>query len=122
MIVAAVALAGAAGATARFVLERAATDRYGHRFPWGTLLVNVSGSLLAGLVAGWALSRVWSDTAVTVSGAGFLGGYTTFSTYAVEGIRLIERHGRARALAYALGSPAAALVAAAAGLAATGAF
>ncbi len=122
MIVVGVALAGAAGAMTRFVLERALTERYGHGFPWGTLLVNVSGSLLAGLVTGWALTHALAEGPATVAGAGFLGGYTTFSTFAVEGVRLVERHSRTRAVGSVLGSPAAALAAAAAGLAGTGAL
>jgi CrcB protein len=54
--------------------------------PWGTLAVNVSGSFLLGLAAG--LDATW----LTVVGAGGLGAYTTFSTFALELVRLHEEH------------------------------
>ena len=87
-----VALAGGLGAVTRFVVDAEIGHR-GSRLPLGTAAINVSGSLLLGLLTGW-----WSfhtgDTAVrALLGVGFLGGYTTFSTARVEAARL-ARAGR----------------------------
>ncbi|WP_210480701.1 CrcB family protein [Naasia sp. SYSU D00948] len=83
-----VGVAGALGAVGRFVLDTALRALLPVRYPIGTLVVNVSGSLLlgllAGLAAGGAVPESWRD----VAGAGFLGGFTTFSTAAVEAVRL----------------------------------
>jgi CrcB protein len=114
-----VLVAGALGAPARYLVERAA-HRAGRAFPFGTFVVNVSGSLALGVVAGLALAHGLSGTARTVLGTGFLGAYTTFSTYAYETVRQAEA-GRARvAVTYLLGSVAAGGVAAAVGLALAG--
>ena len=76
-----VALGGALGAATRYVAERAVSGRRGE--PWGTFVVNVSGSFLLGLLLG--LRR--GDTVTTVLGTGVLGSYTTFSAYAVQVVR-----------------------------------
>lgn len=120
MTAVAVALGGALGAAARFTLERAVTTRLGHGFPWGTALVNVTGSLAAGVVVGLATEHGLGESVETVVAAGFLGGYTTLSTHAVETVRLVENRRAVRAGAYALGSAALAVGAAALGLAVSG--
>ena len=92
MIVLWVALAGGLGAVARLVLDGAVRQRVpGH--PWGTVLVNLTGSLLLGLVAGLGAGAALSPSAQLVAGTGFLGGYTTFSAASVETVRLV-RDGR----------------------------
>ena len=116
MIVVMVAAAGAAGAVCRFLIETALRRR--RSYPIGTLVVNVSGSLLLGLVAGLVtggmLGESWSD----IAGAGFLGGYTTFSAAAVEAVRLAGvRRTRAAAVA-SVGMLVLSVLAAATGLAA----
>lgn len=109
----AVALAGAIGAPARFLLERAVTRRVGHGFPWGTAIVNVTGALLLGLLVGGVEFHNWSTDVQTVAGIGFLGAFTTFSTFAVETLRLPSR----RAAAYLVVSTVGGLAAAGLGVA-----
>jgi CrcB protein len=114
--VVAVALAGALGAPARFLVERAISVRSGRRFPWGTLFVNVTGSLALGFVTGLALYHGLSSTPKTVVGTGFLGAYTTFSTYAYETVDVAARSSRRLATAYAVLSVVAGVAAATLGL------
>ena len=104
MTVLAVAIAGAIGAPARYLVERAISDRSGRHFPWGTLVVNVTGSLALGFVTGLALYHGLSSTPKTVIGTGFIGAYTTFSTYAYEAVDVAERSNPRVAGAYAIGS------------------
>lgn len=86
----AIAIAGGLGAAARFVLDgliRSATDI---RLPWATILINISGSLLLGLVTGLAAGRVLPEAWQLILGTGFLGGYTTFSTASFETVGLLR--------------------------------
>ena len=101
MTLIAVALAGALGAPARYIVERATRARLGQAFPWGTFVVNVSGSLALGALTGLVLFHAFDVQARTVIGTGFLGAYTTFSTFAYESVRLAEgRPTRAVAVRY----------------------
>jgi fluoride exporter len=95
VIVLAVAGAGALGAPCRYLLEAAISRRTGHRFPWGTTVVNLLGALLLGLLAGRREFHGLNTDVATIAGVGFLGAFTTFSTFAVETTRLAPR---ARAL------------------------
>lgn len=95
MIVLLVGLAGGLGAMARFSLDSWITARWRAQIPIGTVVINVTGSLLMGLLVGWAL-RSGGDAVLAVLGTGFLGGYTTFSTASVEAARL-ARSGRGTA-------------------------
>jgi CrcB protein len=81
-----VAMLGGVGAVARFAFDGAVSERTGDAFPWGTLAVNVSGSLLLGLLAG---AHVAGD-ALLLAGTALLGSYTTFSTWMLESHRLGE--------------------------------
>lgn len=85
-----VALAGSAGAVVRFLVDGAVKGRHSGKLPLGTVLINISGSLvlgfLVGLVAFDGVPHLWS----TVAGTGFCGGYTTFSTASFETVRLIQ--------------------------------
>lgn len=112
MTAAAVAVAGALGAVARYLLDRAVRRRIGHDQPWGTFAVNVTGSFALGVV----LAALADDTTRTVLGTGFLGAYTTFSAYAFEAVTLAGRD-RTKAATYAIASVAAGIAAAAVGLA-----
>jgi CrcB protein len=80
----AVAALGALGALARFVVHEAVAARAGRELPFGTLVVNISGSFALGILVGAALST----DAERILGTGFLGGYTTFSTWMLDSERL----------------------------------
>ena len=103
----AVGIMGAAGAYARFALGAAITARRASAFPWGTFAVNLSGGFALGILTGLGLD----GDALLVLGTGFLGGYTTFSTWMVETQRLGEDHEFSLATLYLLGSMAAGLLA-----------
>ena len=121
-LVVGVGIAGAIGAPARYVVERATRARWAGAFPGGTFVVNVSGSLALGVVVGLMLEHGLDPDVRTVVGTGFLGAYTTFSTYAYETIRAGEDGHRTVAVAYALGSVVASVLAAVIGLVITGAW
>lgn len=109
-------VAGAAGAVARHVLGTALNDRLSGRFPWGTLVVNISGSFLFGVVTGLALDHGLPREPRIVLGTGFCGAYTTFSTFTYETIRLVEDGAVRAAVRNVAGTAVAAVVAAGAGL------
>ena len=81
-----------------------AAARLGSSFPWGTLTINVLGSILMGLVVGWFAARGDSVQARLFIATGILGGFTTFSTFSLEAYMLIERGEIGAALAYVAGS------------------
>ena len=81
-----IAIFGALGALARFRLDAAVSARMPTNFPLGTFVVNLSGSCALGLIVGVALTH----RLALVFGTGFMGGYTTFSTWMVESVRLGE--------------------------------
>ena len=92
----------------------------GMAFPWGTLTVNVVGSLLMGLIAGWLTFRSgegWGQPLRLFLLTGILGGFTTFSAFSLDAALLWERGEPALAGAYVLGSVILSLAALAAGLA-----
>ena len=85
-----VALGGAVGAAARFAVSQWTGTRWGWTFPWGTLAVNLTGSLAIGLVMTLLLARGADPTYRLVLVTGFLGGYTTFSAFSFETLALLE--------------------------------
>jgi len=94
-----VALAGSAGAVTRFLVDGAVRGRCVTNFPFGTLLINVSGSALLGVLTGLVLHHGQPTALTTITGNGFCGGYTTFSTASFETVRLLqEQRHRAAAL------------------------
>lgn len=109
------ALAGGLGAGARFVLDGLIRSRPAGPFPLGTLLVDVSGSLLLGLLVGGVISHGVRPELQLVLGTGFQGGYTTFSTASVETLRLIQDRWAGLALVYATGTIMATVAAVSAG-------
>src|SRR5438876_4334519 len=101
----AVAVGAVLGANLRFIVTNWTVDRWGAEFPYGTFIINVSGALVIGaflaFLAGRApISPLWRLFFVT----GFLGGYTTFSSYSWEALLLAEDGAWARAAVYVLGS------------------
>ena len=102
ILLALTALAGGCGAAARFWLDGTIARHNSLPIPLGTMVINVSGALLLGLLTGLALEVPAFGTWKAVLGTGFLGGYTTFSTASVEGVRLASARGlRATVLAVA---------------------
>jgi CrcB protein len=85
-----VALAGSGGAVARFIVDGVVRSRFGRRFPLGTVTINVTGSLLLGVLTGVVLFHHQPSLWTTVGGTGFCGGYTTFSTASFETVRLMQ--------------------------------
>ncbi|TFB77277.1 fluoride efflux transporter CrcB [Cryobacterium glaciale] len=111
-----IAAAGGVGAAARLALDGLVRTRLGGAFPYGTTIINVSGSLLLGLVTGLALNHLLAPEWSLVLGIGLLGGYTTFSTASFETVRLAQAHRYLAALANGVGMLVASVVAAALGL------
>ena len=96
---AAVSAGCAIGAVARFEVSRRIVQRVGDSFPWGTLVVNVTGCMSAGALLaspGASASPVW----VAFLGAGILGGYTTVSSFGLETALMFRRGHASGALAY----------------------
>ena len=111
-----VALAAGVGAVARYVVDQFVEHRTSEPFPHGTLVVNLSGSFAFGLLTGLELHHGLSSDVALVLGAGFAGGYTTFSTWAWETLALAELRETGAAVVNVIGSVALGLAAAAAGL------
>jgi CrcB protein len=104
-LILAVAIGGAIGSVARYLVGIASGKLFGVGFPWGTLIINVTGSFLIGAFAGlfatkWDLPQV-ARVFLTV---GICGGYTTFSTFSLDTWYLIERGQTATSTAYMLAS------------------
>jgi CrcB protein len=117
MLALAVAVAGGAGAILRYVVDGAVQDRTSGVMPYGTIVVNIAGSLLMGLVTGLALFHGAGSDLVAVAGAGFCGGFTTWSAAAWEMVQLIEDDDGPAALLTAAATCAGGLAAAGCGLA-----
>jgi CrcB protein len=82
--------AGALGSMSRYGISVWAQRRYGELFPYGTLIVNAAGSLLLGFVLGMALAGKLPRVAGAGAGTGFLGAFTTFSTFSCETVLLVK--------------------------------
>lgn len=112
-----VALGGAAGSVARYLLSKAIQDTAATAFPWGTMAVNVAGCLLIGLLYGLAASdgaRLGADLKLMLT-VGFCGGFTTFSTFANESLTLAKSGNALLSAAYIGSSVALGVLAVAAG-------
>jgi CrcB protein len=116
-----VSLVAAIGAVSRYLLDQ--TVQHWHRrrwaagaFPWGTFAINVTGSFLLGLFTGLAAHHGLTSAGLAILGSGFCAGFTTFSTWMWETVALAESGAVPKATANLLGSIAAGLLAAGAGL------
>jgi fluoride exporter len=93
--------AGAVGAPARYLVDNFVRARTGAGPPWGTFAVNATGSLLLGLLTGLGLYHAFPETPRLVLGTGFCGAYTTFSTFTLDTVRLLEDGAVGQAFRYA---------------------
>ena len=94
-----VGLGGFLGANARYIVGGWVQQRWGSSFPYGTFVINVSGSYILGLFATLALGLTWHDNWRLLFAIGFVGAYTTFSTFEYETLRLMADGNRLNAAA-----------------------
>lgn len=119
-MISAIAAGGAIGAVARYLMTHWVMKLTGGGFPWGTMAVNVLGSLLMGvLIELLALRFNLGPATQALIVTGILGGFTTFSTFSLEAALLIERHAFGAAALYVGGSVILGLAGLFAGLAMT---
>jgi fluoride exporter len=86
-----IGVGGFLGANARYVVGGWITQQWGSQFPWGTFVINVTGSFLLGLLMAYLNSRpLVSPQYRLFFAVGFLGAYTTFSTFSYETLRLVQ--------------------------------
>jgi fluoride exporter len=107
---------GGLGASARFAVNQLALAWLGTGFPWGTMAINVAGSLAIGLAAGLFGTIEAGMGMRLLLVTGFLGGFTTFSAFSLEAVRLVERGAAGAALGYVAASVLGSIAATAAGL------
>ena len=117
-----VAVGGAAGSVLRYHVGRVVTNLAGpaNAFPWGTLAVNVIGSLLMGALVGWfargTMAAPAAESLRLLIGVGLLGGFTTFSAFSAELVTLLHRGQALLAVGYAAASLVAGMAAVIIGL------
>jgi CrcB protein len=117
VLIFALVIGGAIGAPARLLVDELVQHRAAGVFPWGTFVINVTGSFVFGVVIGLVLYHGLGDVPRALIGTGFCGAYTTFSTFSYETVRLVEEGSLGAAVGNVAGSVAAGLAAAALGLA-----
>jgi fluoride exporter len=117
-----IGLAGAVGALTRYTVGLVAMQRTQTHFPWNTLIINITGSFLIGLISGLISKKVIDTQTQAILATGFLGGYTTFSTMSWEGVQLMRGGSLRQSILYLAGNLVPGLLAAALGLALGGLF
>ncbi|HVL53082.1 MAG TPA: CrcB family protein [Vitreimonas sp.] len=118
MVLLLIALGGAAGSVTRYVVDTWVSERVASAFPWGTFVINMSGSFLVGVLFALAIERNALPASIRPPlMIGFLGAYTTFSTLTLETWRLVEGGATWLAAANVLGSAALGVLAMVFGLA-----
>lgn len=95
-----VGIGGVLGSLARYKLGKAITEKSSTTFPIGTFIINITGAVLLGIVSSLDVSR----NIYLLLGDGFLGAYTTFSTFMYEGFNLFQENEKMNAFTYVLGS------------------
>lgn len=112
-----IGLGGFVGANTRYLLQQWTANQWGANFPYGTLIINVSGSFMIGFFLTLATGRlnISPETRLLVA-TGFLGGYTTFSSFSYETFQLVERSGWWAAVLYFAGNSGLGLIAVVAGI------
>jgi CrcB protein len=111
-----VAVAGAIGANARYLVDLLVGGRWPTRFPLGTFVINVSGAFVLGFITGLVLYHAFPRTPQVLLGTGFCGAYTTFSTFTFETARLAETDAVRLSVVNVVGGVAGGTLAAALGL------
>ncbi|WP_167193877.1 fluoride efflux transporter CrcB [Brevibacterium pigmentatum] len=104
LVFVALAAAGGLGASSRMLIDGLIKSGMSAALPWGTIIINVSGSLVLGLLTGLAGANLLPEAWHLVLGTGFLGGYTTFSTASFETIRLLRERRWVACLVNGLGT------------------
>ena len=100
-----VGLGGFLGANARYLLGGWISQRWGAVFPYGTFVINITGSFILGFFMAYASERSWvAPSARLLFAVGFVGAYTTFSTFEYETMRLIQERETFLALMNIFGS------------------
>ena len=117
MALALIALGGAGGAISRYLVDTFVSERVGAEFPWGTFVVNMTGSFVLGLLFALAVERDLLPSDIRLPAmTGFIGASTTFSTLMLETWRLAESGSTVAAMANIVGSAAVGLTVMAGGL------
>lgn len=111
-----IAVAGAVGAPARYLVDGFVQDRSVGSFPWGTFVVNVIGSFVLGILVGLTVHHGFGGAPRRWLATGLCGAFTTYSTFSWETVRLLEEGEWGQAAANVGGSVTAGLLAAAAGM------
>jgi CrcB protein len=100
-----IAVFGAVGTLARYGLQGLVQVRVGSTFPWGTLLINLTGCFFLGLIGQMMLNRMMVSSELRVAIAvGFFGGYTTFSSFGWEAAKMLEAGEWLRSMTYVAAS------------------
>ena len=99
-----VGLGGFIGANARFIIGSWAAGKWGTSFPYGTFIINITGCFILGLFATLLLRFAWNDNWRLLIAVGFVGAYTTFSTFEYESLQLVSQGSLPRAAINILGS------------------
>jgi len=122
MLIALLVIGGAIGAPARYLVDGFVQNRSRGVFPWGTFVINMTGSLILGFLTGLTMYHGLGTLPKVAIGTGFCGAYTTFSTFSYETLRLLEEGAVLAASLNAAVSVMVGLAAAAVGLALAAAF
>ena len=106
------AFGGAIGASLRHVLGLAATRSLGPDYPYGTMVANVLGGFLMGVLAGWLAFKITGGENLRLFlGVGLLGGFTTFSAFSLDAMNMLEKKAYGQFIGYTLGSVVLSIVA-----------